>query len=1152
MKRIVFALMVMLTAGCAYGQTTYYWVGGTAPTNITTAANWNTALNGTGSPRPSSTGTTDILVFDGTNVGGAVPTVGTVIVPVNGGVSGAQLKFINGATIQFLRTTSGTGTITLYGDGTTDEDFVIESGCSLAFTSTVGSVRIALGGPAAPTPPPSPANTGRVSGNLSMITTFQARIDYTIASGTPGTMTFTSGATFTTNITAASASYGFGNSTQSPAYWVKFQAGSHLYYQGGFSPHGSGNLFSAIDMQLGSTWHQRVTNPTTGAGNFFNRQSYGDIIVENNSSIIPLGSIYRIGNLTVDAGSTFNTYNSGQTAVMGNITVNGTLAAPVAGTNEFILSGNTPQTISGTGTIGVNSLIVANKATATLNTNVSVENSINVMGRMNFNSNQLTGAAAFTATGIVTPGAGTGNLSAGSTFITGNTGIAASTRGQSISGTGIAPNTTIVAFSSTLDSIFLSNPITTSGAAVALSVTTNGSTLETSNANGFDPATGSVAATGNKTYQDNINYVINGATVTPFGISTGGSGTPINSAFIEVNAPVTVNRGFTVSNHLTVNGKLTLRPLDVAHISAGAVINGTINVTNYIATDYNLVTGEQSTLQYDGATAATLLPIGTVSHYLPVTITPTGSSNFIVAVFQGITSNGAVTGTPLTPAQKQTVVDAVWNISRTSGTGSAVLQLGWTTPLEGSTFITLPDTDIGLIENTGSSWALPIGTGDNTANIVTATVSAFGSFSAGAIPPTQPFIFNPLPLKTYGDPDFNGGATSLNTTQPIVYTSSNPAVATIVGGNIHIVGAGSSNITAAQASDGFYPAASVTQPLTVNKANLTITADNKTKFELTPNPTLTATYTGFVLSETPAVLITPVVLSTTAVQASPPGTYPITASGATAANYNITHVNAVLTVQPKQNQTITFNAPATKTYGNADFAHGATSTNTTIPVVLSSSNTAVATINGNLIHIVGAGTSNITASQAGNDGYFPAANVTRTLTVNKAPLTIRVRDTTKVQGQVNPTFTITYTGFVLGETVTNLTTAPQVNTTATTNSAPGYYALTPQGAASANYNFTYTDGRLTIYPPGGTDQQYLLAFMPNSNTLTVRVFSVQPAIGDIVLYDMNGRPLIRRNLYMPPGFINADLMISSLASGNYIVTVRGEGVDLKKVISIIH
>jgi len=62
MKRILFTMMLIMTVGFIYGQTTYYWVGGTVgATGINTGANWNTALNGTGTSRPASTGTSDIL-----------------------------------------------------------------------------------------------------------------------------------------------------------------------------------------------------------------------------------------------------------------------------------------------------------------------------------------------------------------------------------------------------------------------------------------------------------------------------------------------------------------------------------------------------------------------------------------------------------------------------------------------------------------------------------------------------------------------------------------------------------------------------------------------------------------------------------------------------------------------------------------------------------------------------------------------------------------------------------------------------------------------------------------------------------------------------------------------------------------------------------
>jgi hypothetical protein len=79
----------------------------------------------------------------------------------------------------------------------------------------------------------------------------------------------------------------------------------------------------------------------------------------------------------------------------------------------------------------------------------------------------------------------------------------------------------------------------------------------------------------------------------------------------------------------------------------------------------------------------------------------------------------------------------------------------------------------------------------------------------------QTITFNSIPAKTVGNPDFSAGATA-SSGLTVSYTSSNTAVATIVNGNIHIVAAGTSTITASQAGDATYnPAPNVTQTLTV-------------------------------------------------------------------------------------------------------------------------------------------------------------------------------------------------------------------------------------------------------------------------------------------------------------------------------------------------
>ncbi len=84
---------------------------------------------------------------------------------------------------------------------------------------------------------------------------------------------------------------------------------------------------------------------------------------------------------------------------------------------------------------------------------------------------------------------------------------------------------------------------------------------------------------------------------------------------------------------------------------------------------------------------------------------------------------------------------------------------------------------------------------------------------------------------------------------------------------------------------------------TVVPAPLRIIADDKTKTFGADNPTLTATISGLVNNDTSSV-VSGLVLATTATKFSPPSTtpYPITASGATAANYQIQFIAGKLTI----------------------------------------------------------------------------------------------------------------------------------------------------------------------------------------------------------------------------------------------------------------
>jgi hypothetical protein len=85
-----------------------------------------------------------------------------------------------------------------------------------------------------------------------------------------------------------------------------------------------------------------------------------------------------------------------------------------------------------------------------------------------------------------------------------------------------------------------------------------------------------------------------------------------------------------------------------------------------------------------------------------------------------------------------------------------------------------------------------------------------------------------------------------------------------------------------------------------------------------------------------------------------------------------------------------------------------------------------------------------------------------TLTITKAPLTISAKNCSKEQGQENPAFEVTYSGFKNGETEAVLTRMPTITTTATASSPSGTYDIEVSGAEAQNYSFIYNKGVLTV------------------------------------------------------------------------------------------
>ncbi|PQJ78549.1 T9SS type A sorting domain-containing protein [Polaribacter porphyrae] len=320
--------------------------------------------------------------------------------------------------------------------------------------------------------------------------------------------------------------------------------------------------------------------------------------------------------------------------------------------------------------------------------------------------------------------------------------------------------------------------------------------------------------------------------------------------------------------------------------------------------------------------------------------------------------------------------------------GDADFQLTATTSSNLSVSYTSSNTNVVTIS--GNTVTI-IGAGST---IITASQSGDANFSAAPnVTQTltinkanQTISFGQLPDRTFGDADFQLTATS-NSNLPVTYLSSNTNVATLNGNIVTIVGAGSTNITASQSGNTNYSTAQdVTETLTVKKGIRNVTINPiPTKTFGDPNFFINSSVDGIPQNDNTVYHYyagnsnISIDINTGEVSINGTGTFGFTVDYIETANYLANQANGSFIVQ-KADQSITFNILPDKAVGDADFSLTATSS-ANLPITYSSSDTNVATVNGNIVSIVAMGNTTITASQNGNTNYNAAVDVTQNLTV---------------------------------------------------------------------------------------------------------------------------------------------------------------------------
>jgi hypothetical protein len=165
-------------------------------------------------------------------------------------------------------------------------------------------------------------------------------------------------------------------------------------------------------------------------------------------------------------------------------------------------------------------------------------------------------------------------------------------------------------------------------------------------------------------------------------------------------------------------------------------------------------------------------------------------------------------------------------------------------------------------------------------------------------------------------------------------------------------------------------------------------------------------------------------------------------------------------LEAKEAQTVEIGRLSPKKYGDKPFVVTAKSSSK-LPVSIFVNGPA-SVDNGGRVTIKGAGNVRVFAVQMGNDQFIPAKPAMVTLEVAEASLVIRAEDKKMKEGEKTPELTVTYKGFVNGESVKNLTKPAVTKLVETGRGKRKKYKIVPSGSESMNYSFKYVSGSLEI------------------------------------------------------------------------------------------
>jgi hypothetical protein len=267
--------------------------------------------------------------------------------------------------------------------------------------------------------------------------------------------------------------------------------------------------------------------------------------------------------------------------------------------------------------------------------------------------------------------------------------------------------------------------------------------------------------------------------------------------------------------------------------------------------------------------------------------------------------------------------------------------------------------------------------------------------------------------------------------------------------------------------------------VTVQKAMLSLTALNKEKVYGEVNPPLSIQspyYSAMVdglrgdddlieIDELP-------VITSVADETSTVGSYPITFSGGFDDNYDFEFTPGTLTVTKATLQLVADNkerqygdANPELTYSVSGFKNGDDVSDLDSSPLLSTTTTLTSA----------ADTYPITVN-IGPDNNYHIQTASGELIVTKAPLQVKAHDATRAYGEPNPVFSVEFEGFKNSDNQDVLNSIPVPYSEADFSSPVGQYAIVFGTSVDARYEYTLTQGTLTIVK---ADQQITFLDLPS-------------------------------------------------------------------------